>query len=34
MPCWDAEDAEINREGTNNLPETLKNYGLENDYDD
>lgn len=33
MPCWDAEEAEIDREGTNNLPETLKSYGPENDYD-
>ncbi|ASY56453.1 hypothetical protein [Sinorhizobium sp. CCBAU 05631] len=33
MPCWDAEHEEIEREGTNNLPETLKSYGPENDYD-
>lgn len=31
--CFHEEDAEIDREGTNNLPETLKGYGPENDYD-
>ena len=33
MTCWDAEAAEIDREGTNDLPDTLKSYGPENDYD-
>lgn len=33
MPCWDDEDAEVERKGTNNLPETLNAYGPENDYD-
>jgi hypothetical protein len=33
FPCWHAEDDEIEREGTNDLPETLKGYGPENDYD-
>lgn len=30
--CWHDEDAEIEREGTNNLPATLQGYGPENDY--
>jgi hypothetical protein len=33
VPCFHAEDAEIEREGTNNLPERLKAYGPENDYE-
>jgi hypothetical protein len=33
VPCFHAEDAEIDWEGTNNLPETLRSYGPENDYD-
>lgn len=33
VECWHAEDDEIEREGTNNLPERLKAYGPENDYD-
>jgi hypothetical protein len=32
--CWHDEDAEIAREGKNDLPETLKGYGPENDYED
>lgn len=32
VPCWHKEDAEIDREGTNNLPVVLAGYGLENDY--
>lgn len=31
VPCWHAENDECDREGTNNLPETLKSYGPEND---
>lgn len=31
--CWHDEDAEIDREGTNDLPITLRSYGPENDYD-
>ena len=34
LPCFEDEDAEIEREGTNNLPGTLKAYGPENDYDE
>lgn len=34
VPCWHDEDAEIEREGRNDLPETLVSYGPENDYDD
>lgn len=30
--CWHDEDAEISREGTNDLPVTLRAYGPENDY--
>ena len=33
VPCFYAEDAEIEREGTNDLPETLRSYGPDNDYD-
>lgn len=33
-PCWHEEDAEIEREGTNDLPDRLKSYGPENDYSD
>jgi hypothetical protein len=33
VPCWHAEDAEIEEKGGNDLPETLKSYGPENDYD-
>lgn len=33
VPCWHNEDAEIEREGGNNLPETLRSYGPENDYE-
>lgn len=32
-PCGDAEDAEIDEKGTNDLPETLATYGSANDYD-
>ena len=32
VPCFLDEDAEIDREGTNNLPKTLKSYGAPNDY--
>lgn len=32
MPCWDAEEAEINQAGSNDLPETLAGYGRPNDY--
>lgn len=32
VPCWHEEDAEIEREGGNNLPARLKAYGPENDY--
>lgn len=31
VPCWHDEDAEIEREGTNNLPDRLRSYGREND---
>lgn len=31
-PCFLAEDDEIEIEGTNNLPETLKKYGAANDW--
>lgn len=31
MPCWEDEDREIDRVGTNDLPDTLRNYGPEND---
>jgi hypothetical protein len=34
VECFHEEDAEIEREGTNNLPERLKAYGPENDYAD
>lgn len=30
-PCWHEEDAEIEREGTNDLPDRLRSYGSEND---
>lgn len=30
--CFHDEDEEIEREGTNDLPETLKTYGPENDH--
>ena len=33
VPCFHAEDAEIDREGTNNLPDRLRDYGPENDYE-
>lgn len=33
MPCFEDEDAQIERDGTNNLPETLAKYGPENDYE-
>lgn len=33
VSCFHAEDAEIQREETNYLPETLKAYGPMNDYD-
>lgn len=33
VPCFHDEDAEIEREGTNDLPTTLASYGPENDYD-
>lgn len=32
VPCFHDEDAQIEQEG-NNLPETLRSYGPENDYD-
>lgn len=32
VPCWEAENAEIDERGTNNLPETLASYGRPNDY--
>lgn len=32
MPCWEAEDAEIDEAGTNDLPGTLATYGPPNDY--
>jgi hypothetical protein len=32
IPCFEEEDAEIDREGTNDLPERLKSYGPANDY--
>lgn len=32
-PCFFDEDAEIEERGTNNLPDTLAKYGMENDYD-
>lgn len=34
VPCWKDEDAEIEREGGNNLPVRLKSYGPPNDYED
>lgn len=33
VPCFHDEDAEIDRAGTNDLPETLRGYGPENDYE-
>lgn len=33
VPCWHAEDAEIEEKGGNDLPETLASYGDENDFD-
>lgn len=33
VPCWHDEEAETDKAGTNNLPETLAAYGPENDYD-
>jgi len=33
VPCWHDENAQIDREGTNNLSATLASYGPENDYD-
>jgi hypothetical protein len=33
MPCFDDEDKEIDRAGTNDLQATLASYGPENDYD-
>lgn len=33
VSCWHAEEAEIDREGTNDLPATLASYGPANDYD-
>lgn len=33
IPCWNAEDEEMESEGTNNLPSRLNSYGPENDYD-
>lgn len=32
VACWHDEDAEIDREGTNDLPATLKSYGPENEF--
>lgn len=32
--CWHDEEAETERAGTNDLPETLRAYGPENDYSD
>jgi hypothetical protein len=32
-PCWDNEQSEIDREGTNDLPTTLMRYGPPNDYE-
>lgn len=32
VPCWLAEDKEIDAAGTNDLPETLKSYGKPNDF--
>jgi glutaredoxin-related protein len=34
FPCWDAEDAEIDVAGTNDLPETLAKYGPPNDFEE
>lgn len=34
LPCWDDEAAEIDRRGTNNLPDTLASYGPANDFED
>ncbi|ABF71343.1 p095 [Rhizobium phage 16-3] len=31
-PCFFAEDAQIDEEGTNNLPDTLASYGPPNGY--
>lgn len=33
VSCWHDEDAEIEREGTNNLPDRLAAYGPKNDYE-
>lgn len=33
VPCFHDEDAEIEREGTNNLPSRLAAYGPKNDYE-
>ena len=33
VPCWNDEDKEIDRDGSNDLPKTLASYGPENDYD-
>lgn len=33
VECFHAEDAEIEREGTNDLPDRLKSYGPANDYE-
>lgn len=32
VPCFHDEDAEIEREGGNDLPKRLASYGPENDY--
>ncbi len=34
VPCFHEEDAEIDHEGTNDLPATLASYGPANDCDD
>jgi len=34
MGCWNAEADEIDRCGSNNLPETLASYGPPNDFED
>jgi len=31
ISCFDSEEDEINEKGTNNLPETLAYYGIQND---
>lgn len=32
VPCFHSETKEIDGRGTNDLPETLRGYGLPNDY--